>query len=303
MAFTPASLASYARTQGINKAKAVTQQAQAISAPVNSGGTPAVSTPPMDPTVGNINAFYGNLSKQQDSDWGQQQGMLQNQMNSLGRQADVASARMGQRGYTGQIAGMAGAATAQGMDKYNQAVLNYNQLRQATSRDQFSAVQTANQRQQDYNERQQTRTQDHQDHMLDLQLQYGHDLPPDQYEAIFGKPPPGAANSGKGATGQTQGNSYVVKDANGHFSTWDAKTVQDSIDQAYIGQGYQQGSSPEMEKEMKTYIDSSIASGKGMPQDLLSWMYNYITQHPGQVKTNVYAQYEKGLGIPSYQGS
>ncbi len=126
--------------------------------PGTTAGPTGGDTPPDDGSAG-INTFYGNMAGQQAADWQQQQGALQGQMAGFSRQADSLNARMG-GSVAGGYAGLAGQGLNQGMEQFNKASMAYNQLRQATGRDQFNALQRNSERNQEHDWDLQQRAED-----------------------------------------------------------------------------------------------------------------------------------------------
>lgn len=130
-------------TQGVNTAGAMAAGPRAgiqagATVGTNAGNSANVTPDPTDLT-GQIKDFYGNLTKQQDADWQQQQGLLKGQMAGFQREADSLNARMG-GSIAGGYAGLAGSGLNQGMNAFNKAALAYNQLRQQTGQQAFNAM-------------------------------------------------------------------------------------------------------------------------------------------------------------------
>lgn len=143
---------------------------------------PQVSDTPAAPPSGedSINTFYDSLTKQQDADWDKQQGMLQGQMAGFQREADSLNARMG-GSIAGGYAGLAGSGLTRGMDEFNKASLAYNQLRQATQRDQFNALTDERQRQEEHTWDEEARTEDREQQFI--QMLIDSDVPLDAVQA------------------------------------------------------------------------------------------------------------------------
>ncbi len=160
--------------------------------PVFPGANTGVPTPPGSPApagpnaqsgADNINAFYDSLMQQQEGDWQKQQGILQNQMGGFQREADSLNARMG-GSIAGGYAGLAGSGLNRGMQEFNKASLAYNQLRQATGRDKFGALQRESERQEEHTWDLERQDKDTQMRLAELALQYP-DVPPEQLQAIL----------------------------------------------------------------------------------------------------------------------
>jgi hypothetical protein len=129
---------------------------------------PTAPTGPAFPNTaqGKIDSFYSNFENSLKEQWDKQQGVLQGQMSGFQREADSLNARMG-----GSIAGgyssLAGSGLNKGMNAFNDAAKDHNDLLMANSRDKFNATTRLDERLQEHEWDQESRDQDFENKLLD----------------------------------------------------------------------------------------------------------------------------------------
>ena len=75
--------------------------------------------------------LYKSLLGEDDAAWKEQQGLLQDEMGSYQRAADVQNARLGRNAAGGGYASLAGGALGKGMEQYRMAMMQHGDRRRA----------------------------------------------------------------------------------------------------------------------------------------------------------------------------